>query len=112
MIANISYQRARKLAIDVLDWDPSGGILISDAKKILDHLEIESDLYEGMDSETRWSDIPDLAIIAVKGHTSAHAVVFVRTKDGRELIFDANKNGPVPCYGYEKLVGNDYLEIL
>ena len=109
MIANISYQKARALSLDY--WSPDDGMLTKDAKYVLEHLGIESRVHD-QDSETSWSDLPDLAIVAVRTNSENHAVVFGRTKDGRELIFDTNNHGPVSCYEYKLLDNNYYVEIL
>lgn len=86
-IAKVPYEKAREVAQRVADFDGSSGMDFYEAKDILSDLGVKSTRHQ---QGSKWSDLPNLAIVSVHSTQNVgvlHAVVFKR-KNGQELIYD------------------------
>ena len=84
------------------------------AEIVLEKLGVECRRYDQVDD---WSELPDLAIIAITVQGGEfdgqnHGVVFARTDDGEEVILDNLNDRPVSRHGYVLTPNDDYIEIL
>lgn len=108
-IAKVSYQKARKRAAAMAAFDGSEGMCLSDAENILATLGVSATT---RNQGSRWSDLPDLAIVTVHdiGSGDPHAVVFKR-KTGEELVYDFGVVRRPSDYQLYSGGGAEYLEI-
>ena len=93
-LAGVSYQEAKKLAnnLGVFSTDLSLWSEIEPIRKILSSLNFTSS--NSQTPFSSWSDLPDLALLAVKWHIYQdrpcwHWVVFVRQAE-HEFVLDSN----------------------
>ena len=102
------YSTVRGVAADVCNYNGNAGLYFEQALKILERLGTSSSMVKAK----TWSELPDLAIVSVKGETSAyHAVVFERNEHG-EFIYDWKKYGPVRRQSDDyEFAEDDHLEI-
>ena len=102
------YSTVRDVAADECGYDGNTGLYFEEALKILQRLGTSSSMVKAR----TWSELPDLAIVSVKGKKSPfHAVVFERNEHG-EFIYDWRNHGPVQRRSSEyEFAEDEHLEI-
>ena len=103
-----AYATVRRVAADQCGYDGNSGLGFEEALSILEKLGTSSSIVKAK----TWSELPDLAIVSVKGKKSPyHAVVFERNEHG-EFIYDWRNHGPVHHHsGDYELAEDEHLEI-
>lgn len=110
MVAKRDYGEVRKKAVEIADFD-GDGMYLRKAKDVLSALGVDAVVRES--GASKWSELPDLAIVSVElPDSDGHAVVF-RRKDGQAQVLDWHNHGRVPLDTSRYKLNSDrpYVEI-